>query len=316
MKKYLYTTGTIAFALAMSAAPVMAYAEDPESSEEATVSVTATAEANSQETEDSQNRPRPTPQQLRAMVASTSARVTPEMRERAEEALKKAQEIEKKRLYMGSTSVASSSEAREARREEMQQAREDVKQQVGEVRETFKTQLEALREGSTTPAANAAQLKQMIEERRMAIKNIVASSTPAEKKVLEHASRVSVAVHALLSSRELLGGLGQQVSDIAKGVDDSIATTTAAESKIEGRGFLTKLLFGGDANAAATIRDQVAQNQERIIQLAGILNQATTSADVKAELQAQLDALNAEQVRLQNVASSQQKLWGLFSWRL
>jgi len=181
----------------------------------------------------------------------------------------------------------------------------------------LKNRIELMHEGTTTPAGSLEQLKQMIETRRMEIQGEAASTTPDIRKILEDAAPMRVAVHALLASQNLLGGgIGTQVSDIARKVDDSVATTTNAEAQIQSRGFFSKLLFGGDKKAAGVISDQVAQNQENIQKLAGLLSDASTTADVKAELETQIQAIQTEQARLQSVAQTQSKLWGIFSWRL
>jgi len=122
-------------------------------------------------------------------------------------------------------------------------------------------------------------------------------------------------VHSLLASKDLLGGIGGQVSDIAKQMNDSVASTTNAESKIQSRGFLTKLFFGGDSQAANAISQEVAQNQQRIDALTALLNQANLPAGVQSTLAEQVTALKDAQTRLQVVADSTKKQWGLFSWR-
>lgn len=170
--------------------------------------------------------------------------------------------------------------------------------------------------GSTTPVQNLKQLKQTLEKREQEIKVKLASTTPMNKKILERAGKVSVAVHALLASEDMLGkGIGQQVSQIAREVDDSVASTTSVEARLESRGFLSKLFFGGDKKSAEVIAKQAEQNQARIQTITELLSSASTTEEVKATLNAQVQAMQEEQVRLRTVAQAQSKLWGLFSWR-
>jgi methylaspartate ammonia-lyase len=84
-------------------------------------------------------------------------------------------------------------------------------------------------------------------------------------------------VHSLLASKGLLGGIGQQVSEIAKQMNDSIATTTVAEVAYSRAGS-HEALFGASA-AANTISETVAQNQSRIDDLT-TPDQANVSTDV------------------------------------
>ncbi len=170
-------------------------------------------------------------------------------------------------------------------------------------------------EGTTTPALSFGQLQQSIQVRNQELEQELASSTGADKALIANANPVRLAVHALLASKDLVGGIGQQVSAIAQQVNDSVASTTSAEAQIQSRGFFTKLLFGGDTAAAQVITQQTAQNQQRITDLTKLLGQANISADVQTTLQAQITALQAAQTRLQALAQQEQSMWGLFSWR-
>ena len=170
-------------------------------------------------------------------------------------------------------------------------------------------------ESTTTPAFSLERLREMIQERELELEHQASSTATSTRDIVEHASRVSVAVHALLASRDLLGGIGQDVSDIARQVNESLATTTGAEAQIQSRGFWTQLFFGGDTSAADIIDREVAQNQARITALTQLLGQANVSADVRSTLEAQITAMEQEQARLQALAKQQQGLWGIFSWR-
>lgn len=309
MKKNLYMYGTVALAFTMSGLPMFALAESegveaPEPARTAAIAV---------------------PMGGQAVPANTSVRARAVPNERAGEALKqreeRAREMNAEREREGGMAASSTDrtisneQAREAKKQQMEQIRVQLKQDSEQVRETYKNLIELAREGTTT-VRDAEELKQAIEERRQLIKESLASTSPVRAQVLERAVKVSVAVHALLSARDLLGGpLGEQVGQIARQVNDSLATTTSAETQIESRGFFSKLLFGGDTKAAEAIRKQVAQNQERIQSLASLLSEASTTPDVKATLETQIQAMQDEQARLEKVAETQSKLWGLFSWR-
>ncbi len=170
-------------------------------------------------------------------------------------------------------------------------------------------------EDDSNPATSLEDLQQKIEVRKHQLEQEVASTTEADKNIVENANQVRLAVHTLLASRDLIGGIGSQVSEIAKQVNDSVATTTNAEAQIQSRGFLARFLFGGDSAAADVISQQVAQNQQRIDDLTKLLGEANVSADIQVVLKAQIAALQDAQARLQALAEKEQKMWGLFSWR-
>lgn len=170
-------------------------------------------------------------------------------------------------------------------------------------------------EASTTAAADEQELEQSIEEHKHEIEDRIASSTAEDQSVLEDASSTAVAVHALLVSRNLLGGVGDEVSQIAHEIDRSLATTTDAQARIRSRGFWTRLFFGGDAQAAGEIAQAVQETQQHAAQLSDLLDQASTTAGVKATLEAQVQIMEQAQHRLQEIVDQQNKLWGIFSWR-
>jgi len=170
-------------------------------------------------------------------------------------------------------------------------------------------------ENATTSALSLEQLKQMMEVRKHELDDEEASTTPEDRDIVKNANPMRLAVHTLLASKELLGGIGGQVSEIAKHMNDSIATTTDAEAQIQSRGFLMHLLFGGDSAAANVIKEQVAQNQQRIDDLTKLLGEANVPVDIQATLTAQITALKEAQARLEALAQKEQSKWGLFSWR-
>ena len=182
-------------------------------------------------------------------------------------------------------------------------------------REHSKSPLFLELESTTTQAFSFAQLQQMIQLRKQELDQEAASTTPADQGIMKNANDVRLAVHALLAAKPLLGGIGQQVSQIAQQVDASVGTTTIAEAKIQARGFWTNFFFGGDSAAAAVIKDEVAQNQQRIDELTQLLAQANISADVQATLKAQIAAMELQQTNLADLAQKEQSQWGLFSWR-
>lgn len=158
-------------------------------------------------------------------------------------------------------------------------------------------------------------LERSIKQRKQELEEELSSTTPQTQDILENVNQVRLAVHALLASKDLLGGIGRQVSEIARQMNDSVATTTSAEAEIQSRGFFSKLLFGGDRGAADTISEEAAKNQESVQKLTELLDQTNVPSDIQTTLKAQIDALQAEQERLQNLAKKEKSRWGIFSWR-
>ena len=179
----------------------------------------------------------------------------------------------------------------------------------------FEDEFEFELEDDEDVASSLDDLKQKIEDRRHELEDEEASTTPKFKNAMKNANEVRLAVHALLASRDLLGGIGEQVSEIAKHMNDSVATTTSAEAQIESRSFLAKLFFGGDQKVAKVISKEVERNQESIAKLTELLGQASLSAGIQTALEAQITALKEAQARFQALAEKEQSRWGIFSWR-
>lgn len=312
MKKYLYIAGTTALALTMSGVPLLA----AHAQEAGSATVSAGAEGGG--TYNGEMHPI-----LRVAQDATTTGDRPYLNPRLPEQPRPILERER----VGSTTVRAEIEARI---QNLIQKREDMIASSSEAGQGNATSTAArLRNlanfaahfgdlfGSSTPAQNLAQLQQRIQDREQEVQGLLASSTPEQQAMLEHASKVSVAVHALIAARDLVGSTtGQRISEIAQQVNDSLASTTDAEAQIQARGFWTKLFFGGDSRAAQTLQQTVSQNQDHIQQITDLLNQASTTAEVKATLQVQLQQLENAQASTTATANQQKGLWGLFSWRL
>lgn len=223
---------------------------------------------------------------------------------------------------VSATGTARESESGDQQRQNTMQFRATTSNSVAGGEENDDGQVELEREGlpfklesTTILAFSLDQLKRSIEIRKQELDDEEASSTSKDRDLLKNANPVRLAVHALLASKGLIGGIGPQVSEIAKAMNDSVATTTSAEAKIQSRGFLVRFLFGGDSAAAEAISQAVAKNQENIQRLTDLLNQASTTVAVKATLEVQIAALQDAQARLEALAEKEQGAWGLFSWR-
>lgn len=142
-----------------------------------------------------------------------------------------------------------------------------------------------------------------------------ASSTEndSEQEALKNQNEVRLAVHALLASKGLLGGIGPEVSQIAQNLNSSVTSTVAAEVKISSRGWFARFFFGGDKQSAQDILNQTDQNQQDIQKLNGLIASCTNcSPDLKTLLQDRLNVALAEQTRLQAVAKAEIDARGLF----
>ncbi|MHA1873337.1 MAG: hypothetical protein ACTSVB_04415 [Candidatus Heimdallarchaeaceae archaeon] len=165
-----------------------------------------------------------------------------------------------------------------------------------------------------TKAKNKDELKQMIQEKKDELKEELKQFKAQQKEIHQNQNQVRVAVHALLAMENLTGGIGQNVSAIAKEFNNSIQATLRAEEKIQKRNALVKIFIGGDEDAANEIEQEVTQNQERIQKLTQLMEQCECDEEVKAILQEQIQNMEQEQTRLQQLAQNEKQNKGIFGW--
>ncbi|MCX8202619.1 MAG: DUF333 domain-containing protein [Candidatus Micrarchaeota archaeon] len=134
------------------------------------------------------------------------------------------------------------------------------------------------------------------------------------RTVHENQNRVRLAVHALLEMENLTGGIGKNVSAIAREFNNSVKSTIRAEERIQTRNVVLKFLFGGDENAAAEIENATRQNSEKIQNLKQLANKCDCDEETRAMIQQQIQTMEQEQQRLQQIAQKEKKEKGLLGW--
>jgi hypothetical protein len=123
---------------------------------------------------------------------------------------------------------------------------------------------------------------------------------------------VRVAVQALVEAGNISGGTGEQISAIAKEFNNSVTAQYNAEEKIRNRDALSRFFFGGDSDAAKEIQQQFEQNRVRIENLNTLMNECNCDDELKAMIREQIQVLEEEQNRLQELAQAELGDKGLF----
>ncbi|WP_214020476.1 hypothetical protein [Methanoculleus sp.] len=141
------------------------------------------------------------------------------------------------------------------------------------------------------------------------------NTTPGWEENVPDRDRVRLAVHALLGAENRTGGIGQNVSAIAREVNNSVQKTFEAEEQIRARHGFIRFLFGGDVQAARLIEEEAQRNQERATELRRLIGNCTCDNETRTMLQEQVRTIEQEQDRLKTLASEEMQVRGLFSWR-
>jgi len=112
----------------------------------------------------------------------------------------------------------------------------------------------------------------------------------------------------------LTGGIGRNISTIAREFNNSIMATIRAEERIRTRNAFMRLFFGGDREAANEIEKEINRTSTKLRMLKKLKEQCNCTAEVKELLQEQIQQIEQEQTRLRELAEKEKKDKGIFGW--
>ena len=138
--------------------------------------------------------------------------------------------------------------------------------------------------------------------------------SPMERERVRNENEVRLAVHTLLQMENLNGGIGRNVSAIARDFNNSARSAWAFEERIQNRNMFARILFGGDHDAAREIANLTIQNRVRIQEMQQLMNNATLDGEVRIMLEEQVRIMEKEQERLEQLAKREQEDRGFFGW--
>jgi len=156
----------------------------------------------------------------------------------------------------------------------------------------------------TSASQNQQEIKAQIKLIQKENANITGLSS---NNRLKNENTVRVAVQTLLAAGNIQGGIGEQISSIAKNFNNSVIAQYNAEEKIQNKNALSRFFFGGDSEAAEEIRQQVEQNRIRLENLETLMNMCGEDCDeeLKAMVREQIQLLEEEQNRLQELSQAE-----------
>jgi hypothetical protein len=163
-------------------------------------------------------------------------------------------------------------------------------------------------------ARNVTELRQMIQERQQIMNQEIQNLGEGQQNIYQNQNRVRLAVHALLAMENLTGGIGRNVSQIAREFNNSVQATIRAEERIQTRNWLVRFFIGGDEEAAGNIEQETNRNRERIQELRRLREECDCDEEIRAMLQEQIQNMEQEQNRLQQLAQNEKANKGLFGW--
>ena len=150
--------------------------------------------------------------------------------------------------------------------------------------------------------------RRQLEELNKSLQN-----EPTERRGwVKNQNEVRIAVHTLLSMENRTGGIGQNISAIAREFNNSVNMSEKLEQKIQDRSGIMRVFLGGDRDAAGQLANITSQNQARIQKIQQMITTTNLDPDVRAFLEEQLQAMQDEETRLEQLATRERQDRGLF----
>ena len=127
-------------------------------------------------------------------------------------------------------------------------------------------------------ARNISELRdskrQQLEELNKSLQN----ETPERRGWVKNQNEVRIAVHTLLSMENRTGGIGQNISAIAREFNNSVNMSEKLEQKIQDRSGIMRVFLGGDRDAAGQLANITSQNQARIQKIQQLITTANSGS--------------------------------------
>lgn len=132
------------------------------------------------------------------------------------------------------------------------------------------------------------------------------------QNAIQNMSEVAQRVQELLQVRTM-GGIGEQVRQIAQAQNQAQAQIQEKLSKLDSRGKIVRILAGTDRAAIESLKAHLEQNQLRIEQLSQLQYKLANQGDMIA-VQAAIQSLAQENISLQERISSEEQTKSVFGW--
>ncbi|MBU4347815.1 hypothetical protein L6249_00150 [Candidatus Parcubacteria bacterium] len=158
----------------------------------------------------------------------------------------------------------------------------------------------------------ANELKEAIKQKKQEMSEEMQGLKEKAQNVYKNQNKVREAVHSLLAMKDMIGGIGPQVSAIAKEFNNSVQSTIKAEEIIQARSRVKKFFIGGDKEAAEKISQEANKNQQRIQELKQLKENCGCDEEIKAVMEEQIRNVEQEQIRLKALAQAEINSKGIF----
>ena len=217
----------------------------------------------------------------------------------------------------GITIAAAKTQTTSSGEQEKKQGADDTVTITPTTRETIEVEHgteSGIDDSKKTSGRTIAQVREDHNKSHESLNATLRNISAGERDRIKNENEVRIAVTTLLNVEDLSGGIGRNVSAIARDFNNSASSTRKLEDRIQTRSSFMRLLFGGDREAARELATQTAQNKARIVELQQLISSASLNTEVRAMIEDQIQIVQKEQERLQQLATREQQDRGLFGW--
>lgn len=215
----------------------------------------------------------------------------------------------------GITVAAATTQTTSSREQEQRHGADDTVTVTPTTRETLEMEHGTETEVNDSNHTSGRTIAEVRENRHKSLENLNATLrnvSSGERDRIKNENEVRIAVTTLLDVEDLSGGIGRNVSAIARDFNNSASSVRKIEDRIQSRSSFVRLFFGGDREAARELANQTAQNDARIVELRQLINNASLNSEVRATIEDQVRIIQLEQERLQQLSTREQEDRGLF----
>jgi hypothetical protein len=169
-------------------------------------------------------------------------------------------------------------------------------------------------DSSSPPGQTISRVREENRREHEELNATLLNISAGQREQVKNQNEVRIAVHSLLAMENLTGGIGRNVSAIARDFNNSASAARALEDRIQNRNTIIRLFFGGDRDAAGELANLSAENRARIRELQQLMNSSSLDADVRTAMEEQVRILEKDQLRLEQLATREEQDRGLFGW--
>jgi hypothetical protein len=158
----------------------------------------------------------------------------------------------------------------------------------------------------------ATELKEQLQLQAQALEAEANSQPEPLKAAMKNQNQLRIAVQAMISMENHYG-VGPQISELAKSMNNSVSNSIQLEAKLKSRNSIARRLLGGDQTTADLLLQETKTMEQQIAELEQLIP-LVTDEEMREELTNQLTIMTQEHQRLQSMAENEAVYKGVVGW--